>query len=218
MQNSGRKTSHINLPIFLLAALIEVFCLTLLRLSIVDCGLDDISVIGVGLLYFSFWTSGIVIGLRCIYLSRNYIYFPFADFLGNALLLAVIGIISTQIIYLDTGRKYEFNLHNTSPIDSITVKGGIPGSGPIISQINDPNRVQKIVNFVNGRGKRWRLFFSDTVFAHVTIEFNHNGAEHRSMGADGNTLINESLGQRQYYVELTPEEAKYFYDLLGAAP
>src|SRR5689334_19850259 len=107
MQSSEEKTSLINLAIYLLAGLIEVIGLTLLRLAIVDSGLDDISVITLGLFFFSFWTSGIVIGLRYIYLPRNYIHFPFASFLGNALLLAVIGLISTQIIYLDTGKKYE---------------------------------------------------------------------------------------------------------------
>lgn len=214
----GNKKSLINLIIFLLEIAIAVGGLTLLRLGLVDSGLNDILLIGVGLFFFSFGLSWLVIRLRYIYLPRSYTHDSPPEFLGTGFLLLVICLVSISIINIDTGQKYEFNLHNTSPINSITVKGGTPGNGPIISSINDPDRVQKIVNFVNSRGKRWRLFFSDTVFADVTIEFNHNGAEHRSMGIEGNTLINESLGQRQYYVELTSEETKYFYDLLGAAP
>src|SRR4051794_38673873 len=121
MQNSERKNNLISLTIFLLAVSIEVLGLTLLRLAIVDSGLFDVEVIGVSMLFLSFWLSGIVIGLRYIYLPRNYIYFPAAKFLGNALLLAVIGIISTQIIYMDTGPKYEFALNNTYPIDNIKI-------------------------------------------------------------------------------------------------
>jgi len=220
MQNVGRKNSLINPAIFLLATLIEVIGVTLLRFALVDSGLDDISVIAVGLFFFSFWTSGIVIGLRKIYQPRNYSYFPFANFLGNALLLAVIGLLSTQIIYLDTGRKYEFNLKKDYLIDTITVRGGFSNDGPILSQINDPDRVQKITNFVNSRGKRWHPILFERVQSHFMIEFYSKRYGIQYMGAERNpdTLYNEGPGEFQYYVELTPEEAKYFYDLLGAAP
>src|SRR4051812_27405275 len=121
MQNSERKNNLISLTIFLLAASIEVLGLILLRLVVVDSRLSDsnrLLQIGFGLLVFSCGLSGIVTWLRYKYLSRNYSYFPVARFLGNTLLFAVIGLVSTQIIYVDTGKKYEFNLHNTSPINS----------------------------------------------------------------------------------------------------
>ena len=102
----GNKKSLVNLAIFLLEIAIAVGGLTLLRLGLVDSGLNDILLIGVGLFFFSFGLSWLVIRLRYIYLPRSYTHDSPPEFLGTGFLLLVICLVSISIINIDTGQKY----------------------------------------------------------------------------------------------------------------
>jgi hypothetical protein len=226
------KNLAIFLPIFIIQAVIVVSILTVERaLLFVGKALDGpntISSLVVNCLIVSFGLSGIVLWLRETAIVRKSPRSRTSRFFTNAILLSIVGLVNIFFVQIDIRPKFDLNFIDIDPVDAILVRTG-PGSAGILaktindpdifSKVMEPDRIQKIVSFVNSRGKRWHSNTLDPIHTDYVIEFYSKGYVRRYMSAQrGPDILYANPIPGQYYIELTSEEARYLYDLLGATP
>lgn len=235
-QNLGKTIRLKNLALFLFGFLIQaaivIFILRVERaLLFVGYGFDGPHTIGSmveSCVIVSFGLSGIVLWLRETAIVRKSPRSRTSRFFTNAILLTVVGLVDIFLLKIDTRPAFELNFIDVDPVDAILVRTDPTYSGILATTINDrdifskvtePDRIQKVVSFVNSRGKRWHSNTLDPIHNDFVIEFYSKGYVRRYMSAQrGPDILYANPIPGQFYIELTSEEAKYLYDLLGATP